>query len=71
MALRKAFLKERQYDYWNILMCYLVHKDSALPEKDRSLFGTLAYRMISKAAESVVTDKVGRSRHRNTNMLTL
>jgi N-terminal acetyltransferase B complex non-catalytic subunit len=58
MALRKAFPKERNYDFWNVLMCYLIHKDASRPEKERLLFGTLAYRLISKAAEAVPTDKV-------------
>ena len=50
MALRKAFPKERKYDYWNILICYLISQDSKLQAKDRNLFGTLANRMITKAA---------------------
>lgn len=58
MALRKAFPKDRQYEYWNILMYFLVHRDASVPEKDRHLMGTLAYRLISKAAESVLTDPV-------------
>jgi N-terminal acetyltransferase B complex non-catalytic subunit len=58
MALRKGFSKERNYDFWNILMCYLINKDVSRPEKERTLFGTLAYRLISKAAEAVPTEKV-------------
>jgi len=58
MALRKGFSKERNYDFWNILMCYLINKDVSRPEKERTLFGTLAYRLISKAAEAVPTSKV-------------
>ena len=58
MALRKGFPKDRNYDFWNVLMCYLIHKDPSLSEKDRTLFGTLAYRLISKAAEAVPADKV-------------
>ena len=58
MALRKAFAKDRQYEFWNILMYFLVHKDTTVPEKDRSLLGTLAYRLISKAAEAIPTDPV-------------
>ena len=61
MALRKAFPKDRNYDFWNILMCYLIHTDSPRPEKEKTLFGTLAYRLISKAAEEVPTDKVSSS----------
>ncbi|KAK5951571.1 hypothetical protein OHC33_007249 [Knufia fluminis] len=58
MALKKAFPKERQYDFWNILMCYLIHEDKNVPEKDRKLFGTLANRMISKAAQSGPPEKM-------------
>jgi hypothetical protein len=58
MALRKGFPKERNYDFWNVLMCYFIYKDASRPEKERILFGTLAYRLISKAAEAVPTDKV-------------
>ena len=58
MGMRIAFPKERNYEYWNILMCHLIQKQEDLPEKDRMLFGTLAYRMISKAAESISKDKV-------------
>ena len=58
MALKKAFPKERQYDFWNVLMCYLLHEDTDVPEKDRKLFGTLANRIISKAAQSGPPEKV-------------
>ena len=58
MALRKAFPKDRQYEFWNILMYFLVHKDVSVPKKQRELFGTLAYRLITKAAESIPTDPV-------------
>jgi hypothetical protein len=39
-------------------MCYLINKDVSRPEKESTLFGTLAYRLISKAAEAVPTEKV-------------
>ena len=58
MALRKAFPAERKYDFWNILICYLIHEDLSQPEKDRKLFGTLANRMITKAAQPGQGDKV-------------
>lgn len=58
MALRKAFPNERQHDFWNILLCFLVHQDNSVTQKERNLFGTLAYRMMSKAAESIPTDQV-------------
>ena len=58
MGMRNAFPKERQYEFWNILMCFLIHKQEAVPEKDRQLFGTLAYRMMFKAAETIAKDEV-------------
>ena len=58
MALRKSFPKERNYNFWNVVMCYLIHNDSSRSEKERTLFGTLAFRLISKAAEAVPIDKV-------------
>jgi len=64
MALKKAFPKERMYDFWNILMCYLIHEDAKASEKDRQLFGTLANRMISKAAQSGPPEKVSTSSFR-------
>ncbi len=58
MGLRKSFPKDRNYEFWNIMMCHLIHEQHDLPEKDRMLFGTLAYRMITKAAEIIPTDQV-------------
>src|SRR5271154_199403 len=58
MALRKGSPKERKYDFWNIVLCFIISLDLSTPEHERSLFGTLAYRFISKAAEAVPTDKV-------------
>jgi N-terminal acetyltransferase B complex non-catalytic subunit len=58
MALRKAFPNERNYDFWNILLCFLVSQDDRASDKERLLFGTLAYRMVSKAAEAAPTNKV-------------
>lgn len=59
MALRKAFPNERIYDFWNILLCFLVERDVRVSEKERVLFGTLAYRLISKFAEAIPTTTVG------------
>ncbi|KAL6250283.1 hypothetical protein RBB50_002584 [Rhinocladiella similis] len=53
MGLRKSFPKDRNYEFWNIAMCYLISVQSGVPEKDRMLFGTLAYRMITKAVEAI------------------
>jgi N-terminal acetyltransferase B complex non-catalytic subunit len=58
VALRKAFPKERKYDFWKTLFSYLIQKDPTLEDNLRQLFGTLAYRFISKAAETVPKDKV-------------
>jgi N-terminal acetyltransferase B complex non-catalytic subunit len=58
MGLRNSLPKERQYEFWNILMCYLIHKQGDIPENERMLFGTLAYRMISKLAEAIPKDEV-------------
>ena len=58
MSLRKAFPKERKYDFWKTLFSYLIHEDPTLEDNQRKLFGTLAYRFISKAAEIVPEDKV-------------
>jgi N-terminal acetyltransferase B complex non-catalytic subunit len=58
MSLQVNFPKQRKYYFWAIFQCYLLAVDSASSEQERKLFGTLAYRMISKAAESVPTDPV-------------
>jgi hypothetical protein len=58
MALKKAFPSDRNYDFWNILLCYLISQDMSLAEKDRTLFGMLAYRLTSKAAADVPTTQV-------------
>lgn len=59
MSLQNNFPKSRKYYFWAIFLCYLITVDPASSEADRKLFGTLAYRMISKAAESVPSDPVG------------
>ncbi|GBF59806.1 N-alpha-acetyltransferase NatB auxiliary subunit [Trichophyton mentagrophytes] len=56
MSLQNNFPKARNYYFWAIFMCYLIERDTASSDNDRKLFGTLAYRMISKAAGSVPTD---------------
>ena len=58
MGMRNSFPNERHYEFWNILMCFLIHKQDDLSDKDRMLFGTLAYRMISKAAEAIPRSEV-------------
>ncbi|KAG5290159.1 cytoskeleton organization protein [Histoplasma ohiense] len=56
MSLQNNFPKERKYYFWATFMCYLIAIDPANSEMDRKLFGTLAYRMILKAASNVPTD---------------
>lgn len=58
MSLQKNFPKKRKYYFWAIILSYLVASDNASSETDRKLFGTLAYRMISKAADDVPLDSV-------------
>jgi len=58
MALRRSSPKERNYEFWTIFMCYLLHQDASISEKERNMFGTLAYRLLAKAAEAVPHDSV-------------
>jgi N-terminal acetyltransferase B complex non-catalytic subunit len=58
VGLQKAFPKERKYNFWKTLFSYLIQEDPTLENNQRKLFGTLAYRFISKAAETVPEDKV-------------
>lgn len=58
MSLQKNFPKQRKYYFWAILLSYLVATAPASSETDRKLFGTLAYRMISKAAGDVPGEPV-------------
>ena len=58
MSLQKNFPRERKYYFWAIFFCHIVSVDSASSEMDRKLFGTLAYRMISKAVAEVPTNPV-------------
>ncbi|KAJ5787175.1 hypothetical protein N7457_002165 [Penicillium paradoxum] len=53
MSLQKNFPRERKYYFWAIFLCHLIAGDAASSEMDRKLFGTLAYRMISKAKDDV------------------
>lgn len=58
MSLQKHFPNERKYHFWAIFFSYLVSVESNKSETDRKILGALAYRMISKAAESVPSDPV-------------
>ncbi|KAI1942769.1 hypothetical protein LOZ66_001176 [Ophidiomyces ophidiicola] len=56
MGLQINFPKVRKYYFWAIFMCYLLASDPKSLPADKQFFGTLAYRMISKAADSVPRD---------------
>ncbi|PLB54463.1 cytoskeleton organization protein [Aspergillus steynii IBT 23096] len=56
MTLQSNFPKDRKYYFWAIFLSYLVSVDDSSSETERKLFGTLAYRMASKAADSVPSD---------------
>lgn len=58
MSLQSNFPKTRKYYFWAIFLSYLVSVDTASSEPERKLFGTLAYRMASKAADSVPSNPV-------------
>lgn len=58
MSLQKNFPKERKYYFWAIVLTHLLATDAASSETERKLFGTLAYRMISKAAADVPVNAV-------------
>lgn len=58
MTLQKNFPKKRHFYFWAILAGYLASTSSKASETDRRLFGTLAYKMISKAASEVPADPV-------------
>ncbi|KAH8145602.1 uncharacterized protein LAJ45_10403 [Morchella importuna] len=56
MALQKNYPKRREYWFWAVLTCLLLH--NSLPDSavDKKLFGQLAYRMISKSRTDTPTD---------------
>ncbi|KAJ5647149.1 hypothetical protein N7490_003521 [Penicillium lividum] len=56
MSLQKNFPRERKYYFWAIFCSHMLAINEKSSEMDRKLFGTLAYRMISKAAADVPTD---------------
>lgn len=58
MSLQNNFPKTRKYYFWAIFLSYLTATDMKNSEAERKLFGTLAYRMASKAADSVPSDPV-------------
>ncbi|OJJ44687.1 hypothetical protein ASPZODRAFT_134775 [Penicilliopsis zonata CBS 506.65] len=56
MSLQINFPKTRKYYFWAIFLSYLVSTDAKSSEADKKLFGMLAYRMVSKAADTVPSD---------------
>ena len=58
MSLQKNFPKSRKYYFWAIFLCYLITVDHSSSDADRKLFGTLAYRMVSKSVDSVPANPV-------------
>lgn len=56
MTLQTRFTKRREYYFWAIVSCLMLH--NTLPEgaAERKLFGTLAYRMIEKARNDTPAD---------------
>lgn len=58
MALRKADPKDRNYEFWNIFMTFMMSRDERNPEKERLMYRTLAYRMLGRTVEAVPTAKV-------------
>ncbi|KAJ5281589.1 hypothetical protein N7478_006961 [Penicillium angulare] len=56
MSLQKNFPRERKYYFWAIFCSHMLATDDRSSEMDRKLFGTLAYRMASKAAADVPSD---------------
>lgn len=58
MSLQHNFPNERCYYFWAIFLSYLIAIDSKSTEAERKLFGTLAYRMVLKAASMTSADTV-------------
>ncbi|KAJ6108395.1 Cytoskeleton organization protein (Dec1) [Penicillium sp. IBT 18751x] len=56
MSLQKNFPRERKYYFWAILLTHLLATDAASSDMERKLFGTLGYRMVSKAAADVLAN---------------
>lgn len=59
MSLQKNFPKNRAYYFWAIFLTHMVSVDNESSETEKKLFGTLAYRMISKAGADVPVAPVG------------
>ncbi|KAI9757114.1 MAG: hypothetical protein M4579_003592 [Chaenotheca gracillima] len=53
MNLQRSFSKKRLHYFWAIWCSYMVRRSPIATDNDRALFGNLAYKMISRAAEDV------------------
>lgn len=58
MSLQKNFPQKREYFWWAIALSYMLAKDEKTSDSERKLFGTLAYRMATKAAADTPSDSV-------------
>jgi N-terminal acetyltransferase B complex non-catalytic subunit len=58
MSLQKNFPKNRAYYFWAIFLTHMVAVDDESSEAEKKLFGTLSYRMISKAGADVPAEPV-------------
>ena len=54
--LRTNFPNERNWEFLNILMLFMLHQDRSRPTHERMLHGRLAYNFMKKAAELVPED---------------
>ncbi|KAF8416699.1 N-acetyltransferase B complex non catalytic subunit-domain-containing protein [Tirmania nivea] len=53
MHLQKQFPKRREYYFWAVMSCLLLHNSLPETSNERKLFGMLAYRMIIKSRDEV------------------
>ncbi|KAJ5907744.1 hypothetical protein N7495_000426 [Penicillium taxi] len=63
-SLRNNF-RDRKYHFWSIFYSLLISKDESASDGDRKLFGTLAYRMITKAAADTPIDSPAHSQNQS------
>ncbi|KAL8908750.1 MAG: hypothetical protein Q9207_000607 [Kuettlingeria erythrocarpa] len=65
MAYTRHFPNKREPFFWAIFANFMASKSSKIPDQEKALCGTMAYRMCAKAAEAVSSaeGKVGDSSH--------
>ncbi|KAI5812471.1 N-acetyltransferase B complex non catalytic subunit-domain-containing protein [Pyronema omphalodes] len=56
MNLQKTYPKRREYFFWAVVSCLLLHNSLPVDSPQRKMFGTLAYRMIAKARDDTPAD---------------